>query len=136
MTKQRAEIGFGSSFDDLKPEDWKPEPAQTVATPKPPREQIRKVARAAGFESREAPPPIAAEPDPAALKPARKRLIYTTGRNTQTNIKTRLEDDTEFKNISQAFHWPQGYTFQRALEALKRELEAAGQWPPSLGKTA
>lgn len=136
MTKQRSEIGFGSAFDDLNPDDWKPASPQAAATPKPPQEQIRKVAKAAGFESREATPATVDKPTPLTAKPLRKRVPYTTGRNTQTNIKTRLEDDNEFKDISAAMKWPQGYTFQRALEALKRELQAAGQWPPSLGKTA
>jgi hypothetical protein len=137
MSKQRAEIGFGSSFETLDPDEWKPAAADAAASPKPPRDQIRKVARSAGFESREAPPAAITEQIPAAAaKPVRKRVPYTTGRNIQTNIKTRLQDDTEFKDISAAMKWPQGYTFQRAVEALKRELQASGQWPPSLGKTA
>lgn len=136
MSKQRADIGFGSAFDDLNPEDWKSAPAETPEAPKPPRDQIRKVAKSVGFESREASPAPVTEQPPLTTKPIRTRRPYTTGRNIQTNIKTRLEDDTVFKDISAAMKWPQGYTFQRAIEALKRELQAAGQWPSSLGKTA
>lgn len=137
MSKQRAQIGFDSTFDELDPDEWKPAAPEAAAVPKPPKEQIRKVAKSAGFESREAAPPSTLpEATPITAKPVRKRQPYTTGRNIQTNIKTRLQDDTEFKDISAHFRWPQGYTFQRAIEALKRELQAKGELPPALGKTA
>lgn len=133
MTKQRAEIGFADSLDDLKPTDWQPVAAQKSV--KPPREEIRKVAQATGFKSREA---AAAEPlaDTEPAKPARTGRIYRTGRSEQLNLKVRGEDKTGFYALCDRNHWVQGYTFQRAIEALERELREAGQGASSLSKSA
>lgn len=119
MTKKRAEIGFSQSFEDLDLSAFKPEPESRTPAPKPPKEEIRKVAHKTGFQSREAPPESVPAPAP---QPARAGRIYRTGRSEQLNLKVRGEDKTGFYAICDRKHWVQGYTFQRAMEALEREL--------------
>ena len=135
MTKQRADIGFTDSFEDLKPTDWQPDPKDKPAKAKPPREEIRKVAQATGFKSREAvavTPPVEIEPP----QPVREGRVYRTGRSEQLNLKVRGVDKTGFYSICDRNHWVQGYTFQRAIEALERELKEAGQGAQTLSKSA
>lgn len=135
MTKQRADIGFSSSFEELTPTDWQPEAKEKPAKIRPPREEIRKVAQATGFKSREAaavPPTIETEP----VKPVREGRIYRTGRSEQLNLKVRGDDKNAFYEICDRNHWVQGYTFQRAIEALERELKEAGQGAQTLSKSA
>lgn len=138
MTKQRAEIGFADSLEDLKPTDWQPVAAEKPSKPKPPREEIRKVAQASGFKSREATPPTPLPMPPAEMiaKPVREGRIYRTGRSEQLNLKVRSTDKTAFYEICDQQHWVQGYTFQRAIEALEREIKQAAQLPQTMGKSA
>lgn len=137
MAKQRAEIGFGSAFEELDPSEWKPETKETVDKPKPPREEIRKVAQKSGFKSREAPPVTAAvEPVVEAQRPAREGRVFRTGRNEQLNLKVRGDDRAAFVGICDRLHWVQGYTFQRAIEALERELKETNPLPQSLDRSA
>lgn len=135
MTKQRAEIGFTDSFEDLKPTDWKPETKEKPVKAKAPREEIRKVAQATGFKSREAAP-ILAPTEEAPAMPVREGRVYRTGRSEQLNLKVRGVDKTGFYSICDRNHWVQGYTFQRAIEALERELKEAEQGAQTLSKSA
>lgn len=126
MTKQRAEIGFSSALEELDPKEWEPKPEERREKKQVPRDDIRKVAKAAGFNSREAS--VAVEEAPAeAIRPARTGRIFQTGRNNQINLKVRTEDKESFYQICDQNKWVQGYTFQRALEALQRELEKEGE---------
>ncbi|MBS0155149.1 MAG: hypothetical protein JSS38_11175 [Nitrospira sp.] len=137
MTKQRTEIGFGTSFEEIDPTEWKREPKPVDEKPKPPREEIRKVAQKSGFNSREAAPaPKPVETVTVAPQPVREGRIYRTGRSEQLNLKVRGEDKTGFYAICDHNHWVQGYTFQRAIEALRRELESSGTSPQPLSKSA
>lgn len=126
MTKERSEIPFASSFDELDPNDWNPTPHAPREKPPTQKSEIRKVANSSGFRSRQAPP------DERLQRP---RRIYRTGRSVQTNIKVRLEDQDKFLSICDANHWVQGQTFQYAIEALERELQekkkAAGEMTKS-----
>lgn len=82
----------------------------------PPPEAVRAVGENANFRSREATP---------ATKPAKKAdRRHRTGRNDQLNIKVRSKAKQLFYDISEAQGWVQGETFERALEALQRELAA------------
>lgn len=135
MNKQRTEIGFADSLEDLKPTDWQPAPVEKSPKAKPPKDEIRRVAQASGFKSREA----SAVESPMQVeqpKPARVGRIYRTGRSEQLNLKVRAEDKTAFLEICDRFPWVQGYTFQRAIEALQRELRDGGQGAASLSKSA
>jgi hypothetical protein len=135
MTKQRANIGFADTLEDLKPTDWTPEPDKKPAKAKPPREEILKVAQATGFKSREAAP-VPAPAEETVVKPVREGRIYRTGRSEQLNLKVRAADKTSFYEICDQNHWVQGYTFQRAIEALEREIKEAGQGAQMLSKSA
>lgn len=80
----------------------------------PPIEEVRAVSQAAKFPSRE--PRIKA----AKREPRRHR----TGRNVQVSIKALAESVDRFYAITDAHPgWVLGYTFQRAIEALERELK-------------
>lgn len=127
MTKERAEIPFASSFEELDPNDWTPPPHAQKEKPVPPKSEIRKVANSSGFKSRQAPP------DERHHRP---RRIYRTGRSVQTNIKVRLEDQDKFLAICDANHWVQGQTFQYAIEALERELQEKKKAAAEMTKSA
>lgn len=92
-------------------------------TSAPPPEQVKAVAEAARFRSREptTPPPI---PAPAAKRPPRR---YRTGRNVQFNVKASQETVDAFYEISDSKGWVLGETLEHALEALQRELENGRQ---------
>jgi hypothetical protein len=85
----------------------------------PLQEQVRAVAEAANFKSRE-----------GSLSPsdtARKRTgrVHRTGRNVQFNIKASQETVDAFYALTEAHPgWVLGYTLERAVEALKSELKA------------
>lgn len=86
-------------------------------------EQVRAVSEAAQFRSRE-PRPEAREPKPQPISAAAKRepRRYRTGRNMQLNIKARTEAIETFYALSDQQGWVLGETFERAVDALKRQL--------------
>lgn len=116
MSGERASI-FGDD-DELDVSGFAPKPAAKPAA-KP--EQVRAVAEGASFRSRE-PKTATAAPTVAQKREQRR---YRTGRNAQLNIKIRPETLKEFYAIVDRHGWVQGEVFERAIEALKREL--AGQ---------
>jgi hypothetical protein len=116
MSKSRASI-FGD--DDTATLDVTSfAPKAQVDHKAPPAEQVRAVSNAANFKSRE----------PAAEKPAAKtakrpRRQYRTGRNVQLSIKAQAETVEAFYAITDQQHWVLGYTLERAIDALQRELK-------------
>jgi len=80
-------------------------------------EQVRAVSEAAQFQSRE-PRPVS-KPAAAVKREPRR---YRTGRNMQLNIKARTEAISSFYEIADKQGWVLGETFERAIDALKREL--------------
>lgn len=114
MSGDRASI-FGSD-DDFDVSGFMPKPAERPAA-KP--EQVRAVSEAASFRSREpkGPPAVGAAP------PKREQRRYRTGRNAQLNIKIRPETLEDFYALVDRHGWVQGEAFERAIEALKRELD-------------
>jgi hypothetical protein len=106
---------------DLDLSDFKPKPPA-----KP--EEVRGVAERAGFRSRE---PAAATAGtgtaPSAPNPSsaerRELRRYRTGRNVQLNLKVRQEAMDAFYKLADAQGWVLGETFERAVEALERELQ-------------
>jgi hypothetical protein len=82
----------------------------------PPPEQVRVVAEAAQFRSRE---PAVAKPAMQFKRAARR---YRTGRNVQFNVKALKETVDAFYAVSEAQGWVLGYTLERAMDALQREL--------------
>ena len=115
MSKSRASI-----FEDLKEIDvsgFAPKTANDAGAP--PAQQVRAVTEAANFRSREAP---AQKPE---TKPKRAARRYRTGRNVQFNVKALQQTVDAFYAVSEAQGWVYGYTLQRAIEALQRELKKA-----------
>ena len=117
MPEQRASI-FGT--DDLDVGAFKPKPAAEPAA-KP--EQVREVSEAASFRSREP------KPEPTAQPVRREQRRHRTGRNVQLNIKARAEAVEGFYAIADRQNWVLGETFERAIEALNRELAAKKTGP-------
>jgi len=113
MTKARASIFEETATLDVS--SFSPKTA--IDSTAPPPEQVREVAQAANFRSREP-----ARPKPEA-KPGRVARQYRTGRNVQFNVKALKETVDAFYAITDAQHWVLGYTLQRAVEALQRELK-------------
>ena len=107
MTPQRAPI---FEDDDLDVSDF-----ETMASRKgrgfAPPDQVRRVAEAAAFRSRE----------PAPLPTYRR---YRTGRNVQLNIKVRQDTLDAFNRLCDTYGWVQGEALERAVTALERELAA------------
>jgi hypothetical protein len=111
MSGERASI-FGAD-EDFDVSGFAPKPAEKPAA-KP--EQVRAVSEAASFRSRE----LKALPA-AAFKREQRR--YRTGRNAQLNIKIKPETLEDFYALVDRTGWVQGEAFERAIEALKRELD-------------
>jgi len=84
----------------------------------PTQEQVRAVAEAANFPSRQAR-------DVSAKATAKRAArVYRTGRNVQFNVKASQETVDAFYAVTEAQPgWVLGYTLQRAIEALQRELK-------------
>jgi hypothetical protein len=110
---ERAGLFEGDDFDVSAFTPKKP----TRPEHQPPPEAVRAVGENANFRSREAAPVI----KPAPRKVDRR---HRTGRNEQLNIKVRGPAKQMLYDISEAQGWVQGETFERAMEALQRELAA------------
>ena len=107
MSSPRASI---FEADDLDISGFVPRPGPGTSAPLP--EQVRAVAEAANFHSREQPTPA----------PKRAQRRHRTGRNVQFNVKASQETVDAFYAISDAKGWVLGETLEHALAALKREL--------------
>jgi hypothetical protein len=88
-------------------------PQQPAKAEQPPPEAVRAVAEGAKFQSREPSKPA---------KPRQQRR-YRTGRNIQLNTKVTMSTRDGFYEVSDRYNWVLGETLERALQALRRELE-------------
>jgi len=116
MSKKRASIFAATDGELLDVGSFAPKSA--IDAKAPPAEQVRAVAEAAHFRSREGAPPNM----DTQFKRANRR--YRTGRNVQFNVKALKETVDTFYAVTEAQGWVLGYTLQRALEALQRELKS------------
>jgi len=112
MSKPR--VSIFEEVDELDVGSFAPKTA--IDTKAPQAEQVRVVAEAAQFRSRE---PAVKKPEAPSKRAARR---YRTGRNVQFNVKALKETVDAFYAVSEAQNWVLGYTLERAIEALKREL--------------
>jgi len=92
-------------------------PKKAIDTKAPAAEQVRAVSQAANFPSRE---PTAPKTDSRPKRAARR---YRTGRNVQLNVKVLQETMDAIYTVTEAQGWVLGFTLQRAIEALQRELK-------------
>jgi hypothetical protein len=121
MSDERASI-FGEDAD-LDVSAFKPKPATKPAEkPGVRREQVRAVSEAASFRSREPKPATA--PVAMIAPPRREPRRHRTGRNVQLNIKATAEAVEAFYAITDHESWVLGETFERAIQALQRELNS------------
>jgi hypothetical protein len=116
MSKSRASI-FGDN-DTVTLDVASFTPKAKIDEGAPPAEEVRAVSQAANFKSRE-PKPTKAEPKGQKRTPRR----YRTGRNVQLSVKALAETVEAFYRITDQQNWVLGYTLQRAIEALQRELK-------------
>jgi hypothetical protein len=97
---------------------FKPKPAGASDRPGP--QDLRGIAERTKFVSREgkgtAPPPV----------PLLRRGPRRTGRTATVTLKTTPECSNRFYAIAQAEGWLVGETFERALDALEREMKGEG----------
>jgi hypothetical protein len=115
MPKPRASIFEAAEPQELDVGSFAPKAA--IDAKAPPAEQVRAVSQAAQFRSREATAP---KPEAQSKRVARQ---FRTGRNVQFNVKALRETVDAFYAVTEAQGWVLGYTLERALEALQRELE-------------
>ncbi len=108
--------GIFETEDDLDVSGFVPKPTERpVARP----EQVRAVSEAAQFQSREP------RREPSLTETSRREpRRYRTGRNIQLNIKARADAIEAFYAIADEHGWVLGETFERAIDALRRELTA------------
>jgi len=114
MSKPRASIFGDDESTGLDVASFAPKTG--IDAKAPPAEQVRVVAKAANFPSRE---PKSAEPPKSAKRPSRQ---YRTGRNVQFNIKAKQETVDKFYALTEAQGWVLGYTLDQAVEALEQKL--------------
>jgi hypothetical protein len=88
-------------------------PHKPSTAEQPPPEAVRAVAEGAKFQSRE----------PVKPTTPRQQRRYRTGRNIQLNTKVTMSTRDGFYEISDRYNWVLGETLERALQALRRELE-------------
>jgi len=85
----------------------------------PAKAEVRAVAEAANFRSREGEKPL--------RRPAQRR--HRTGRNAQINIKATQETIDAFTALSERQGWVFGETLEHALQALTNALPARDTSP-------
>ena len=83
--------------------------------PAPTPEQVRAVAIAGGFPSRQTPPLI-------TPRQPREPYRYRTGRTEQFSVRIRPETHDAFYAIARANGWKIGETVEAALAALQEKL--------------
>lgn len=117
MSKTRASIFGGDDGDTAILDVTSFAPKSAVDLNAPPVEKVRAVSQAAKFPSRE-PAAAKTETKPAKRPPRR----YRTGRNVQVTVKALPQTVDAFYAITDQQGWVLGYTLQRAIDALQREL--------------
>jgi hypothetical protein len=98
------------------------EPKKSTDPNAPPAREVKAVSEAARFSSREPSPQGTPKAKSTAKRPPR---IYRTGRNVQFNVKASQETVNAIYDITEKHPgWVLGYTLERAVAALQRELES------------
>lgn len=126
MNKPRASI-FDGDADDIDVSAFAPKTASDPAAP--PAEEVKAIAEAANFPSREVkrphmvPAAVAASAPVQAPPPKREPRRHRTGRTAQFNARTTPETVEAFYAIADRQGWLVGETVEHALAALQRELE-------------
>lgn len=123
MTKSRMSIFDGEDDPAFDVSAFTP---KTRPAPPAAPQEVRALAEAMNFRSREARPASATEAPVAetAAQPRREPRRHRTGRTAQLNVRTRPETVDAVYAIADEEGWLVGETVERALEALQRERAA------------
>ena len=113
--KERAKLFEETSIDEIDISVFAPKTAPTARLPT--RDQVKEVSEAVNFPSREAPRQL------PKRAPRREPRIHRTGRNVQFQAKATQATIDRFYAICDQNDWRMGYTLDRAIEALERELK-------------
>jgi hypothetical protein len=116
MGKSRASVFSDADGGPIDISSFAPKPA--VQSTLPTQAQVKAISEAANFPSREVPKPRQTNQGPR--KPRRHR----TGRNVQFNAKASQTTIDRFYALCDLKGWVLGYTLERAVDALERELKA------------
>ena len=99
-------LGFDEAFDEVDPAEWTP-PENSVSNDRDDiaPEDVKEVGEQSGFTSRQA--------------------AVTKERTEQINFRAKESTIADFRRLcgEQSPEWRFGYGFERAIAALKRELE-------------
>jgi hypothetical protein len=115
MKKSRASVF--ENVPDIDISDFAPKARVDKEAPTP--AQVKAVAEAANFPSRQAAAPVSTTPSTK-----RTGRLYRTGRNVQINVKVSQETLDAIYAVTDANDgWVLGYTLERAIAALQRELK-------------
>jgi len=99
---------FSNELDDLIADEWTPHAkANDGESKKVDLEQVREIAEGQGFSSREPKPTVQKEPEGQVLIRAKVSVI----------------EDFKAFGKAQKPRWPHSYILERALAALKKEME-------------
>lgn len=90
-----------------------------LARPRPPAEEVRKVAEANGFVARTPPARVRSKPEPAPPPIARRYrpMRQRTNRNLQLNLKVDPDTLARFNALAEREGWNLGDTFVQLLDA-------------------
>jgi hypothetical protein len=113
MAKERASVFDDDGEIGIDISGFAPKAAPPAAAPS--RQQVKTVSEAANFPSRE----VARPPAKSSRKPRR----YRTGRNVQFCAKALQATVDRFYALCDKTGWVMGYTLERAVDALERELK-------------
>lgn len=114
MTAKRSSI---FEADELDVSGFEPQANAKLKDPGE-RKALQAVAEQRGFASRD--PALQVEQPPA---PVRTQRRHTTGRNRQINIKASAATIERFYALADANGWVLGETFERAIDALRAQLD-------------
>lgn len=119
MSRDRVNLGFSESLDDLDLSEFTP---RKLPVPRRPSEETNRAAEAAGFRSRE--PKIAntssGDAGEGASAPQRRRR---TGRSSQFNLKARPETIAAYCALADRMGWGLGETLEKAVALLEERYK-------------
>jgi hypothetical protein len=125
IVKTRASIFEEGEGPELDVSAFAPKTAADSTAP--PAEQVKAVSQTAHFSSREPASPTVTKPKAPVKRPPR---VYRTGRNVQFNVKaSQATVDSIYTITEQHEGWVLGYTLERAVQALQRELKSERSRP-------
>jgi hypothetical protein len=116
MGKSRASVFSDTEEGTIDISGFTPKPPERL--PLPTQEQVKVISEASNFPSREVPKQKLAAQGPR--KPRRHR----TGRNVQFNAKASQTTIDRFYALCDLKGWVMGFTLERAVDALEREMKA------------